>query len=397
MTLVWISFLAALILMITIARKNLWLGLTTGALTLGLFNLPIIEVIKIFLSTITDTSILLLAVSVGIIPLIGGALEISGLMNDLIKSIRIKSKTFLMLAPAFMGMLPMPGGALLSAPIISKVGKHVSNNDYTAINVWFRHVLILIYPLGALLACSKMANLNLYYEMLLLIPGFILLAMLGNIFLLKSVDSNHKLEGTSNLKKLLMPVLVIISAPVIHITLMSSFKNILPEIPLLIGVAFSLFLVFYFGKLPIKNLKQLSIKMKPWKFFLIIIAMFIFLNMFEASKVSAAISVIVFSKTFLIVGIGVFLGFVTGRVQVPVSIILPIFYSKFGIESMTPVVFATMFFAVFMGYIVSPVHPCVSVSLEYFHTELKDFYKKLSVPTLIAIAVVSLFSIILIG
>ncbi|MCK4448681.1 MAG: DUF401 family protein [Candidatus Marinimicrobia bacterium] len=397
MTLVWISFLAALILMITIARKNLWLGLTTGALTLGLFNLPIIEVIRIFISTITDTSILLLAVSVGIIPLIGGALEISGLMNDLIKSIRIKSKTFLMLAPAFMGMLPMPGGALLSAPIISKVGKHVSNNDYTAINVWFRHVLILIYPLGALLACSKMANLNLYYEMLLLIPGFILLAMLGNIFLLKSVDSNHKLEGTSNLKKLLMPVLVIISAPVIHITLMSSFKNILPEIPLLIGVAFSLFLVFYFGKLPIKNLKQLSIKMKPWKFFLIIIAMFIFLNMFEASKVSAAISVIVFSKTFLIVGIGVFLGFVTGRVQVPVSIILPIFYSKFGIESMTPVVFATMFFAVFMGYIVSPVHPCVSVSLEYFHTELKDFYKKLSVPTLIAIAVVSLFSIILIG
>ena len=397
MSLIWISFLAALILMITIARKNLWLGLTTGALTLGLLNCPIIEVIRIFISTITDTSILLLAVSVGIIPLIGGALEISGLMNDLIKSIRIKSKTFLMLAPAFMGMLPMPGGALLSAPIISKVGKHVSNNDYTAINVWFRHVLILIYPLGALLACSKMANLNLYYEMLLLIPGFTLLAILGYIFLLKSVDANHKLEGTSNLKKSLIPALVVISAPVIHITLMSSFKNILPEIPLLIGVAFSLFLVFFFGKLPIKSLKQLSIKMKPWKFFLIIIAMFIFLNMFKASRVSEAISVIVFSKTFLIVGIGVFLGFVTGRVQVPVSIILPIFYSKFGIESMTPTVFAIMFFAIFMGYMASPVHPCVSVSLEYFQTELKDFYKKLSIPTLIAIAVVSLFSILLIG
>ncbi len=397
MTLIWISFLAALILMITIARKNLWLGLAAGALILGLLNLPIIEVIKIFISTITDTSILLLAVSVGIIPLIGGTLEISGLMNDLIKSLRMKSRTFLMLAPAFMGMLPMPGGALLSAPIISKVGNHVSNNDYTAINVWFRHVLILIYPLGALLATTKMANLNLYYEMLLLIPGFILLAVLGNIFLLKSVDANHKLEGTSNLKKLLIPVLVIISAPVIHITLMSSFKNILPEIPLLIGVAFSLFLAYYFGKLPIKSFKQLSIKMKPWKFFMIIIAMFIFLNMFKASNVSAAISVIVFSKTFLIVGIGVFLGFVTGRVQVPVSILLPIFYSKFGIESMTPIVFAIMFFAVFMGYVVSPVHPCVSVTLEYFHTELKDFYKKLSIPTLISIVVVTLISIFLIG
>lgn len=397
MILAWISFLAALILMIIIARKNLWLGLTAGALTLGLLNLSIVEIIKIFISTITDTSILLLSVSVGIIPLIGGALEISGLMNDLIDSLKMKSKTFLMLAPAFMGMLPMPGGALLSAPIISKVGKHVSNNDYTVINVWFRHVLILIYPLGALLATTKMANLNLYYEMLLLIPGFILLAVLGNIFLLKSVDASHKLKGTSNLKKLLIPVMIIISAPVIHITLMSSFKNILPEIPLLISVSFSLFLAFYFGKLPIKSFKQLSIKMKPWKFFLIIVAMFIFLNMFEASNVSAAISALVFSKTFLIVGIGVFLGFVTGRVQVPVSILLPIFYSKFGIESMTPIVFATMFFAVFMGYVVSPVHPCVSVSLEYFHTELKDFYKKLSIPTLIAIAVVSLFSILLIG
>jgi len=47
-----------------------------------------------------------------------------------------------------------------------------------------------------------------------------------------------------------------------------------------------------------------------------------------------------------------------------------------------------------MGYIVSPIHPCVSVSLEFFGSSLKDFYKKLFWPTFISLAAAFVVSIV---
>ncbi len=137
-------------------------------------------------------------------------------------------------------------------------------------------------------------------------------------------------------------------------------------------------------------------KMKPWKYFLIIIGVFLFLHVFEASSVSEEISKIVFSKSFLIIFIGAFLALVTGRVQLPVSILIPIFLATYGSEQLTPLTFAVMYVAVYIGYMISPVHPCVSVSIEYFGAKYKDFAGKLIVPSLIGFGLMFLASVILI-
>ncbi|MCK4339438.1 MAG: DUF401 family protein [Candidatus Cloacimonetes bacterium] len=390
---IWLSFLVSLALMIIIARKNLWVGFITGALVLGIFNLSFREVLIEIQNTLTDPSILLLALAVGLIPLIGGALEVSGLMDDLVNNLKMKRKSFLAFGPAFLGMLPMPGGALLSAPLVLRAGLDISDDKYTAINVWFRHVLVLIYPLGALLVTSKMANLSLYVAMLYIIPGFIMMIILGYIFLLRGIHGNLKTSDNIIRKKIFIPVAIILSAPIIHLILMSLFKNIIQEIPLSIGVLTSLILAFCFGKLNWKRIKPISLKMKPWKFFLIIIGMFLFLNMFKASNISKVIADIVFCKSFLVVVIAAFLGFVTGRVQMPFAILLPIYYSKFGVEAITYLVFAVMFFSIFMGYIISPVHPCVSVSIEFFGSTLKDFFKRTILPVAISLFVAFILSI----
>jgi len=54
---------------------------------------------------------------------------------------------------------------------------------------------------------------------------------------------------------------------------------------------------------------------------------------------------------------------------------------------MTSPVFALMYFSIFMGYVISPVHPCVSVSLEFFGAQLKDFFKLLIIPVLISLVI----------
>lgn len=392
---IWLSFLVSLALMIIIARKNLWVGFIVGALVLGIFNLSFREVLIEIQNTLTDPSILLLALAVGLIPLIGGALEVSGLMDDLVNNLKMKRKLFLAFGPAFLGMLPMPGGALLSAPLVLRAGTDISDEQFTAINVWFRHALILIYPLGQLLVTTKMAGLNLYTAILYIFPGFILMVILGYAFLLKGIEGNLKTNDNVKIKKILIPVAIILSAPIIHFILMSLFKNIIQEIPLWIGVFTSLVLAFSIGKLNWKRIKPISLKMKPWKFFLIIIGMFLFLNIFKASNISKVISDIVFSQSFLIVGIGFFLGFVTGRVQMPFAILLPIYYSSFGKDSMSYLVFVITFFSIYMGYVISPIHPCVSVSIEFFGSTLKDFFKRLIIPTVISLIFALIISLIL--
>lgn len=393
---IWVSFLVSLIIMMLIARKNLWLGLIVGALMLGLTNISISEVFNVIFSTLTDLSILLLAISVGLIPLLGAILEESGLIKKLINSIRMPSKIFVSLAPAIMGMLTMPGGALLSAPVIDKSGKNIKKSTYAAINVWYRHILVMIYPLAALLPTTKMAGLDLYTQVLYLLPAFVLLIILGYLFIINKLSSTHMLEGSFNFKKIIKPLILIFSAPVLHL-IMISFFDILSELALLIAVIITIWVAFFISKTDWGKFVPYAKKMKVWKYALIIIGMFLFLNMFQASGTSRAIAAIAISKTFLIVIIGFILGFATGRVQVPVSILLPIFIAKFGNNSMNHFVFTIMFFAVFIGYVFSPVHPCVSVSIEYFNTSLKNFYKKVALPIFISLVIVLSISLIFLG
>lgn len=388
----WFSFLLALALLLVIARKSLWLGLFVGAITIGLFNLPVNALFKGIYRTLTDIPILLLAISVGTIPIIGRALQTTGLLGDLVNNLQMKRKVFLIFSPAFMGLLPLPGGALLSAPMLIKAGDDISSESYAAINVWFRHILILIYPLGALLPCAKMAGLNLYSILIYIFPTFILLSVFGYIFLLRKIQGNMPKPHKTDLKKILIPIFIIISAPIVHITL--THLKIMDEISLLIGISTSLILTVLFGKMKLPDFKPIILKMKPWKFFLIIIGIFLFLNIFKDSEVSEEIAKAVFSKTFLIILIAAFLGFVTGRIQLPVSILLPIYLTKFSASSLNPFSFAIMYSSVFIGYMLSPVHPCVSVSIEFFDTTFKEFLRKAFMPGLLSLIIIYLAAII---
>jgi len=392
--LLWFGFFFSLVVMIVVARKSLWMGFFVGALILGIINLKPITIIQQFKGTIFDVSILLLGISVGVIALIGGVLEESGLMEGLFKNLRLKRKLFLMFGPAFLGMLPMPGGALLSAPLVLRAGDDISDKQYTAINVWFRHALILIYPLGALLSTSKMADLYLYRALLYLIPGFIIMILLGWVFLLRGIDGNLPTQKHLDMKALLTPIGIILAAPLIHLLLMIIFPDIITEIPLIIGVSCSLTLAMILGNMPIRNIVLVFKKMKPLKYFLLIIGMFFFLNVFRASNMSDIIAQAAISKSFTIVIIAAFLGFVTGRVQMPFAIVLPIFYARYGIDAMSYLLFAIMFFSTYMGYIISPIHPCVSVSLEFFGSDLKGFYKKLFWPFFISLATAYIIALI---
>ena len=46
-----------------------------------------------------------------------------------------------------------------------------------------------------------------------------------------------------------------------------------------------------------------------------------------------------------------------------------------------------MFFSIFLGYVLTPVHPYIAFLVKFFSVDLKDFFKEMLPPTLIAFVV----------
>ena len=384
--LIWLGFLLAVVLLLIVSRRNLALGMAFATAVLAAFTLSWPQVGEALLRTISDPSVLLLALVVGVIPLIGGVMEASGQMERLVSNLRIGVRPFLASAPALLGMLPMPGGALLSAPLIERGASHIPADVKAAANVWFRHVLLIVYPLGsALIASAKIAELDVYEVIPFLIPAFLLSVGVGYLFLLRRAGGRLAQHGAFSLIGLLVPLGIILAAPGIDLALKRTFALPVAEIGTASGVFVSLILATAVGRIRLPQLRRIFVKMRPWKYALIVLAMFAFLNVFTASGVPERIAAMTLHPVALCVVIGFVLGLVTGRIQAPMSIVVPIYVSTY--RPMTPEVFAVTYFAIFLGYVLTPIHPCVSVSVEYFGTPMSAFLQRLAVPAVVSVIV----------
>ncbi len=378
--LVWIGFFLAVALLLFVSRKDLALGMAIAAVVLAVFTLSPAGFGDALWRTISDPSVVLLALVVAIIPLIGGAMETSGEMERLVSNLRIGVRPFLAIAPALLGMLPMPGGALLSAPLIERGAGHTAPDVKAAANVWFRHALLLVYPLGpALIASSKIAGLSVYRAIPYLVPAFLLSLGVGYLFLLRRAGGRLAQRGPFSLMGLVVPLAILLTAPVLDLALEAVVDLPVAEIGTTVGVSVSLAAAIWIGRLKPRQLGAIARRMTPWKYALIVLAMFSFLNVFISSGVPERISAMTLPPLVLCVGIGAVLGAITGRIQAPMSIILPIYATTYG--AMTAPVFALTYFAVFLGYIITPIHPCISVSVEYFDTSMGPYLRRIAAPT----------------
>ncbi len=388
----WIGFVSSLALVIIIARRNLPLALLCGTIVLGLFTLPVIELGKTMLSPLLDLSVLILALAVGFIPMIGGVMKDSGQMDNLVNNLRIGKRGIMALAPALMGLLPMPGGALFSAPVLEKAGEGVDNDLKVTINIWFRHLLILVYPLSSdLIASVKIADQNLYVAIVHFVPVFIIALILGYVFFIRKIHGSIPYTGAFSLKNLLVPLVIIMVAPVIDFVFKIVPVFTIKEIATLLGVAAAFVLSLLLN--PVKlNLPKTVIRMKPWNFSLIMVGLFMFLSVFKASKVATLIAAIPLSPLLLCVIAGFIIGIATGRVLLPTSVIFPIYLST---RTFTPVTFAIIYISIYFGYVLSPVHPCVAMTCEYFKSPVKNMIRWMAVPAGIIMMIVIFLSVLL--
>jgi len=378
-----IAFIISIALILIIAKKSITLGILIASIFLGIVTIPPELLLGYIVDVFSDAEYLMLATAVGLIPIIGGLLDSSGLLTEMIENFKFSRKSFLIFSPAVIGLLPMPGGALFSAPMVDEATDQITPIRKASINQWYRHVFHLIYPLApALIIGSELAGINIYIAIMYIFPAFLISFILGLFLLLRNVKNGRK-NASVNWNKFFKPLLVILLAPFIDITLKNVFN--MRYLATLIGVSASLILLIVFSKVDLKTLLHTSKKAKPWDFFFLILGIFLYQTIFVNSGVPHILEEVEFSPYVLLIVAGFSLGVLTGRLSTPIVILIPIFTVKFGL--MTPLMFAMLYHASMMGYIISPVHPCLVFTAQYFKEDTKNVIKDLTITDITSLLV----------
>ena len=386
-------FLLSIGLILVISKKSITIGILTASFFLGFLTMPYNTLFSLVYSVFTNSQYLLLAAAVGIIPVIGTLLNETGLLSEMIANFRYSKKTLFIFSPGVLGLLPMPGGSLFSAPMVDKISEDVSAVRKASINEWYRHVFHLIYPLAtALIIGTELASLNIYVAIAYIFPAFLVAFILGLIFLLKKVTNGAEKNNTKT-TKFLKPLFIILIAPILDFVLKMFFG--LKYLATFIGVSVSLILLLVFSKPKLNVLPMFIKKAKPWDFFLLILAIFLYQSVFINSGVPEVFQLFEFPPYLFLIVAGFSLGVLTGRLSTPLIISIPIFVVKFGL--MSPLAFAILYYATMMGYVISPIHPCLVFTAQYFNVDVKEVMKDMTITTLsslvLGIGVLFLFTI----
>jgi len=397
-TLVGVIIAFALIVVLIRRKVNFGVSLCIGALVVGVFSLETIQLIdipKAFIEAsiysfkdqqiVTDT--IELAVLTTLIYMLAKALQETGSIKKLIDSLRTmfsKGGT-LGFIPAVYGLMPsLPGGAILSAPMVDEEGDifKLDADQKNFINIWFRHIWEPMYPVSAamILICSlQFSNINIYLLMFLNIPACIAAIIIGFIFLKKCMKKApvRKKEPHKNYQGFIFLLPAI--APLFFYAVLQFF-NFPQTRSFLIGIIFSIVLLFFLTKLGVKEYVQILKKSFTWKLFIAIFGIMIFREMFEVTGANVMIATLFGSLAapalVMIIVLPLFLGLLTGynlgAIALSYFLVEPFFAATgLPILGLTSVVFISAL----VGYLVSPIHLCNVLSSDYLHTDTTRIYK----------------------
>ena len=391
-----IGIIVAFVLIIILIRLkfNFGLSLIIGSLIVGLFSLQEIQLIDIpkaiieasiysFENQEIYTETLELAILMTLIFILAKIMQETGAIVKLIDSLRsfFSKGGTIGVIPAVYGLMPIPGGALFSAPPIDKEGEKygLDSCQKNFLNVWFRHIWFPIYPISSamILLCSeRFTNINIYDLVLVDIPVFILMTLIGIFILKKLIIKNNDVEkhqkDYSGLIFLLPPLFPIFVYAILQ------FFNIPQTRTFIIGIIISLIILFFMLKIPKEKYLKILKKSLSYKLALAIFGIMIFRQMIEASGatniIQEGIASTAIPSILLIILIPFFLGTITGYNLGSVALSYPIVASLQG--DIPAVSFASIIFiSSFVGYLISPIHLCNVVSSEYLKTDTTKMYK----------------------
>ena len=303
----------------------------------------------------------------------------------------------LVLIPAAIGLVPMPGGALFSAPLVGKTAENSTNSPEwkAAVNYWFRHILEYWWPLyPVVIVTLSIFTIETWKYMLLLTPFTFVNLGAGYIFLIRKHDfsfvtENMEDKSIPSIVRVLMPIIIIVAAALL---LPGFFEKMSPGLnpaswklmAMLAGLVISLIMIWQGRSNLSRKMFSDFVSKKTMTVFITLAGVMIFESLLdssgliplagnELSRSSVPISLIIAFLPFL-AGLvtGIAIGFAGAAFPIVVGFISA---ADVNIQPMAALVLA--FSMGYAGMMLSPVHLCFLLTVDYFNASFIKVYKYL--------------------
>ena len=335
----------------------------------------------------------------------------SGALDEMVGAVRhilVDNRFTMGLLPSLIGLLPMPGGALFSAPMIDGLSDEaeISAEFRTYINYWFRHVWEYAFPLypGLLLAVAILkVDLVIYitYQFPLCLAAILGGAVFG---LMKIPRKFHPRANGSEARKHFIsfihgfwPVLLIIVTVVVVPAIVGymgndSLQEKVGEANLLMIMLPLTVLLFGIPRLGGSGFVRCIRKAFNYKLLGTLLSVLIFKEIIGASGAVEELPDIFESMHIpgatLLILLPMLIGYLTGLTHTYASVTFPLLLPFMG--DPVDISKAQLAFAFgFIGVLLSPVHLCMVLSVDYYKSELPKVVRMLIAPCSV-IALVSL-------
>ncbi len=373
----------AIIIAMVASRKNFAIAILTGSLIMAA-SIPQ-KIPDIIVKTASDFRVIALIAIVIMIKMLAVILQESGLIQDVIDLMqrKLSYRGMLIAIPSILGLLPVPGGALLSAPLIDVHGKiaDAKKELLMAINLWYRHIWFMIFPLATpLVLLADLSGHNIFTLIAMQTPIFFILFFVGYLLVMKVRKVEENIGGEGGGAKGLIPIIIPvgIATPLSFFT--STYAAFLISLP--VGITAAVIMAKKRNAEMIK--KGVSVTLAVAIFGIMLLKNIIF-----ASGVPEAISTHLshMPAIITIAALSFIIGLVTAHNLAAVGILYPILSPLLTDVSMVSLLYVSSF----MGYLISPIHPCVVLTYDYFKPKFTDAYKLLIPPAIAVVVVASLF------
>ncbi len=363
----------AAILLLVKKKFPYGLSIIVGAFIIGVFcGFTGEDFVMSAVETIKDKETLNLTAIIILICILGYSFKETGQINITIEELRkiFGEKTVLAALPAAFGMLPIPGGALMSAPVIEPEANRLglSPEHKTYINIWFRHTLLIVFPLSAMIILSaSLAHISVYSFIALVSPLFLISVGVGYLVGLKPIKVQSKKKESG---KLLLALYGL--SPIILVIVL----NIVVGVGFALGLLLGIILLFVETRTSLSQAVTMVKKGFSWEMASAIVGIMFFREVINNSSIITDIMELLGGSPviLLIVGLPMAISLFTGLAILSIGVCFPLLLP---LSPFSPPLFAAILYvSAFTGYLASPLHLCLIVTKEYFNSSLLKVYRR---------------------
>ncbi|HBT39651.1 MAG: DUF401 family protein [Pseudothermotoga sp.] len=361
---VTVSVVLSLVLIVTVQRltKTLLLSMISG---FGLFvvmnNVLRGALVELFLSSVRDRSFLTLIPAIFFIYFLGEIMDVSKdaqRMTESVQKLFQGSMGAVVFIPSAIGLMPMPAGAMFTAPMVDHMGEGMSKLDKLLTNYWFRHCLEFFWPVyPAMYLLAGLTSMKIGVISLKLSPLFFVSFLAGWVYLNGLRLPKFNKLTRSELKQL-WPLVLIVSV---------GFMILLFKMEGWLALLF----VSSFYALVRRSHVFMSVKRTLRRLDVVPIVLLVF--MFKhammdfglGERVSLELTNLGLSTKLVAILLPLLSGMSTGITHASLGISYPVVVGMGG-EQLGLLVYV---FSV-LGVLLSPVHLCLILTLNYFKVDL---------------------------